>query len=109
MRLSPLDPIAYHMQVGTAFAHLLAGRYQEASSWADEPYRLEPDYLPAAGVAAAARALAGHLDEAREAMKHLRRLDPALRISNLTDRHPIRRPEHLARFVEGLRKVGLPE
>jgi TolB-like protein len=35
MRLSPLDPHMIAMQAGTAFAHFLAGRYDEASSWAD--------------------------------------------------------------------------
>jgi TolB-like protein len=109
MRLSPLDPIVYHMQVGTAFAHVLAGRYAEALPWAETPFRAEPDYLPAAGVTAAARALAGHVEQARQAMQHLRRIDPALRISNLKERHPIRRPEDLARFADGLRKAGLPE
>jgi TolB-like protein len=109
MRLSPLDPIIYHMQVGTAFAHMLAGRYDQALSWAETPFRAEPSYLPAAGVVAAARALAGHVEESRRAMQHLRHIDPALRVSNLRERHPIRRPEDLARFGEGLRKAGLPE
>jgi TolB-like protein len=109
MRLSPLDPIIYHMQVGTAFAHMLAGRYNEALSWAEPPFRAEPEYLPAAGILAAARALAGRVQEARQAMQHLRRIDPALRISNLRQRHPIRRAEDLAKFAEGLRKAGLPE
>jgi tetratricopeptide (TPR) repeat protein len=109
MRLSPLDPIAYHMQVGTAFAHMLAGRYEAALSWVEPPFRAEPNYLPAAGVLTAVRALAGRAEEAREAMQHLRRVDPALRISNLRQRHPIRRAEDLAKFAEGLRKAGLPE
>ena len=36
-------------------------------------------------------------------------LDPALRVSNLPDVIPLRRPEDLARYIEGLRKAGLPE
>ena len=36
MRLSPLDPHIIAMQAGTAFAHMLAGRYDEASSWAEK-------------------------------------------------------------------------
>ena len=47
MRLSPLDPTQYQMHVGTGFAHLLAGRFDEASSWAEKALREEPDYLPA--------------------------------------------------------------
>ena len=42
-------------------------------------------------------------------MKHLRGLDPSLRLSNLGDSLPIRRPEDLATFADGLRKAGLPE
>jgi hypothetical protein len=42
-------------------------------------------------------------------MKRLRQIDPGLRISHLKERHPIRRPADLARFVEGLRMAGLPE
>src|SRR5262249_33332023 len=34
IRLSPLDPEMYRMQAGMAVAHLFAGRFDEASSWA---------------------------------------------------------------------------
>jgi TolB-like protein/Tfp pilus assembly protein PilF len=109
MRLSPLDPTLYQMQVGTGFAHLLAGRFDDASSWAEKAFREEPNYLPAAAVTAASHALAGRLEEAREAMARLRQIDPALRLSNLKDWFPIRRPDHFAKWAEGLRKAGLPE
>jgi hypothetical protein len=39
----------------------------------------------------------------------MRQLDPALRISNLTDWLPFHQPQDLATFAEGLRKAGLPE
>jgi adenylate cyclase len=42
-------------------------------------------------------------------MIRLRQLNPALRISNLKDMQPFRRPEHLTRLAEGLRIAGLPE
>jgi TolB-like protein len=109
MRLSPLDPTLYHMQVGTALAHMLAGRFDEATLWVERAFREEPKYHPAAIVLAASNALAGRTEEARQAMEHLRRIDPTLRISNLKDRHPLRRPDDLARFADGLRIAGLPE
>lgn len=109
MRLSPLDPTLYHMQAGTAFAHLLAGRFDEASSWAETAFRQEQNYHPAAVVKAASDALAGRAEEAGRAMERLRRIDPTLRVSNLKDRHPIRRPADLARLADGLRMAGLPE
>ena len=61
------------------------------------------------GVIAASHALAGHQDEAQRAISHLRQLDPTLRISNLGDWLPIRRPKDLATFADGLRRAGLPE
>jgi len=109
IRLSPFDPGQYNMQTGIAFAHMLAGRYEEASSWAETAYRNEPRYLPAIGVTAASHALAGRQADALAAMERLRRIDPALRASNLKDWYPLRRPEDLARYADGLRKAGLPE
>src|SRR5581483_7160616 len=48
-------------------------------------------------------------EQGQRAVNHLRRLDPALRISNLDDWLPIRRPTDRATFAEGLRRAGLPE
>src|SRR3990170_4226052 len=109
MRLSPLDPEMYRMQAGMAVAHLFAGRFDEASSWAGKSFRDLPTFLMVVALIAASHALAGRTDEARRAMQHLRQLDPALRISNITDFIPIHRPQDLAIFSEGLRKAGLPE
>ncbi len=109
MRLSPLDPEMYRMQAGMAMAHLFAGRFDTASSWAEKSSRDLPNFLMVIGIIAASHALAGRADKARQAMQRLQQLDPALRISNVTDWLPIRRPEDLAMFVEGLRRGGLPE
>jgi TolB-like protein len=109
MRLSPRDPTIYHMQVGTAFAHLLAGRPDAALLWAEKAYSDSPDSLPGAAITAASHALTGQLEEARKAMERVRQVSPGLRVSNLRDWWPIRRPEHLARYAEGLRTAGLPE
>jgi hypothetical protein len=49
------------------------------------------------------------LDQAHKAMVRLRAIDPTLRVSDLRQMVPFRRPEDLARFEEGLRKAGLPE
>ena len=39
MRLSPLGPDMHRMEVGTAMAHLLAGRTEDALSWAEKASR----------------------------------------------------------------------
>ena len=54
-------------------------------------------------------ALAGKLEEARDAALRLMQLVPALRVSHVKALIPIRRPDDLARLEEGLRLAGLPE
>lgn len=109
MRFSPLDPEMFRIQAGMALAHLLAGRFDAASSWAEKAYRELPSFLMVVGIIAASHALAGRSDEARRAMGHLRELDPAFRISTLSGWLPLRRPQDVATFAEGLRRAGLPE
>ena len=109
MRFSPLDPEMFRMQAGVALSHLLAGRFDAASSWAEQSFREAPTFLAVVAIIAASRALAGRTEQARTAVEHLRKLDPTFRISSLDGWIPIRRPEHLARFATGLRQAGLPE
>jgi tetratricopeptide (TPR) repeat protein len=109
MRLSPLDPFIFGMQNGTAAGHFLAGRYDEASSWAEKALRQHANYSPAMRMAAASHALGGRLREAQKSMARMREIDLQLRVCNLTDLVPFRGPEDAARYVEGLRIAGLPE
>jgi hypothetical protein len=49
------------------------------------------------------------MQEARRAMAHLRKLDPALRLATLPDWLRFKREEDAGLFAQGLRKAGLPE
>jgi adenylate cyclase len=108
LRLSPRDPTAFHMRNGVAYAQFMAGEYEKASSTARVALR-DQTWLGGLRVLAASKALAGQLEEAREAIDHLLQLDPALRISNLKDRVSPLRPEDFAKYADALRKAGLPE
>jgi len=109
-RLSPLDPFAYYAYVGMGAAHLFAGQYDEAASWARRARHEQPNAASPWRFAATAHALSDRIAEAREAMARLREIAPRLRLSNLARvAPPFRRPEDLARWTEGLRKAGLPE
>ena len=109
MRFSPLDPEMYRMQAGMALAHLLAGRFDDASSWAEQAVRELPSFLMAVGILAASHALSGRANEAQRAMRQLQSIDPALRVSGLVALLPLRRPGDIATFADGLRKAGLPD
>jgi TolB-like protein len=109
VRLSPLDPEMFRIQAGMALAHFSAGRYDSALASAEDALGNLPSLLVTVAIVAASHALAGRLGDAQKAMERLQTLDPSLNLANLKDWLPIRRPEDLARFSEGLRLAGLPE
>jgi TolB-like protein/class 3 adenylate cyclase/Tfp pilus assembly protein PilF len=110
MRLSPLGRGIAGMQAAAATAHFFAGRYDEASAWAERMLREYPASHPGLRIAAASNAMAGRPEQAHKAAARLRQLDPALRVSNLKDvLGPYRRAEDPSRYEEGMRQAGVPE
>jgi len=109
MHLSPLDPNVFMWQTEIALAHLCAGRFEDAATWAEKAVHEQPNFAFTMRVAAASHALAGHPSEAQRAMARLRQLDPNLRLSNLGDVISPLQPADRAKYIEGLRKAGLPE
>jgi TolB-like protein/tetratricopeptide (TPR) repeat protein len=110
MRLSPLDPFMFSMQGVTAVAHFLAGRYVEATAWAEKAFRENPRILGTLRIAAASNALAGRHEEAQKALARALQLDPHMRGSNLRERiGAFRRFEDFAKYAEALIKAGLPQ
>jgi tetratricopeptide (TPR) repeat protein len=109
MRLNPLDPIFQRMQIGTVAAHLLAGRYEQSSLFAQAALQQHPNYLPLLRVAAASYALAGKMTEAKKTVARICQLDPTSTLSRAVDFAPFRRPEDISRYRDALQKAGLPE
>lgn len=108
-RLSPIDQSRFDMLGATAYAHFLAGRYDVALSYADKSVRDNPTFLLSVCSLAACSALAGRPEQARSALVQALECSPNLRASNLKDLISFRGATDLAKFVDGLRKAGLPE
>jgi tetratricopeptide (TPR) repeat protein len=108
IRHNPIDPENYLAETVRAFALLLLGRYDEAYYWAGHVTARDPKYAVPLRLACISHAHSGRLDKARETMGLLRDIDPELRLSKLNEVLPFRRPEDIARIVEGLRLAGLP-
>jgi adenylate cyclase len=109
IRLNPLDPLIPRMHTGVAAAQFLAGQYKEAAASAENALRQHPNDQILLRMAAASHALAGQITDAQKALARVRHLDPALRLSKIAELAPCRRPEDVAKYVEGMRKAGLPE
>jgi TolB-like protein/class 3 adenylate cyclase len=109
MRLNPIDPHIEGVRSGIAHAYFFLGRYAEAASWAAMSLQYH-DFQAGLRIDAASNAMAGRLEQARNAMARLQQLNPGLRVSNLKNvLGPYRRAEDALRYEEGLRRAGLPE
>jgi TolB-like protein/Flp pilus assembly protein TadD len=109
MRLSPNEPHVFGMQSAMALAHFFAGRPKDAQSWALKAMRAHSHKVLATCIAAASAGLLDDQDRAQAAVNQLRQIDPELRTSVLKAYWPVRRPEDIANWEEGLRRAGLPE
>jgi TolB-like protein len=110
INLSPHDPQRWSFFSYRALAHLLAGEFEDAYEWAQRATRIPNcHYWPFAHRVAAL----GHLQRAGElpeAIAELRARKPEFSCEFARDRlFYIKDPGHLDRYVEGLRKAGLPD
>jgi TolB-like protein/Flp pilus assembly protein TadD len=109
LRLSPKDPLNA-IVVGTiGLAHYLTGRNDEAIRAAEECIRLRPGFLAGQRLKCAALAQSGRISEAQAALEIIRKLQPDVSASLLRRTLPYSSPENLEKFIDGLRKAGLPE
>ena len=108
-RLSPLDPEAFTFNSGIAWAHFIEGRYDEAVRWADASLHVRPRSTTALRCKLAADGLLGRTEEANETMRALLAIQPDASVAKLKTLMPMRRPEDMARYLDGLRNAGVPE
>jgi TolB-like protein/Flp pilus assembly protein TadD len=109
IRMSPLDPRIYLAQNGMAAAHFLAGRYEDGSSWAKIAVHEKPNFVIAHINTMACYAMAGRVEEARQAWAVARQIDPTQRISTVMKRWHFRRPKDIQLYQEAFRIAGMPE
>lgn len=109
MRLSPLDPLMHLAHSAIAYGYFFLGELDQSSTWSDRALQMRPNWPAALRVLAMSHALAGREHPAQQAMIRLRALQPTLRLSNLHEQMFLQRPEHMRKFIEAMRKAGLPE
>jgi tetratricopeptide (TPR) repeat protein len=109
IRLSPLDPWGRAFTSPLAIAHFAAGRYEKAIEWADRSLAAQPDYRWALRTKVACCAYLGRIEEARDWLGRMLEIEPGLTLARLRASLPQVSPDLLVRYLEGLRKAGLPE
>jgi TolB-like protein/class 3 adenylate cyclase len=109
LRVNPLDPLRHTISTAMAYAHFFAGRNDEASALATVVVRQQPNFVPGQRIMMACHAVAGRLDEARQACAAALRIDPTQRISVSNARAPFRRPQDIDKLAQAFRIAGMPE
>ena len=114
MRLSPRDPNLYAFYLNKGFALSLLDQHDQAIGWLRRAVAAAPQWPLPQVLLAAALSLTGHEFEARDVLNRYLSLTwtRARTIGQFKEQMPSNNPLFLAfaaRFVEGLRKAGMPD
>jgi len=108
LRLSPRDPLLLLWYLPKGWAALNAERYEEAIEFAIRAAEAHPEFPDIYAVRAAAEGQLGRVDAGRSTLDELLRRMPGLTASDPRLDRPFGRAADRERFLEGLRKAGLP-
>ena len=108
VRLSPIGPDAFWHEHVLSQAHYVRGNYADAVSWGRMSAAHNGGNLSNLRSLIASLVAAGETDEAREVARRMLQVDPEFRLTNFRARTPLR-GEIRERFVEHLRRAGLPD
>ena len=108
-QLNPFDPLNFYFWIVAGIAEFVAGRYTESVAWIRKSRRANPRFIASLRMLAAALALAGDEDAAREIGAEFLAAHPAFSVAQFVSWYPLTRPGDLDRLAEGLRKAGLPD
>jgi tetratricopeptide (TPR) repeat protein len=108
MRMSPRDPQNSMFNAALASAHYQAGRYTEAVEYGRRALSPREGLIAGHRIYIASLAQAGRIDEARASLQRLREMHPDISIAWIEKYVPYTAGP-MAKFVEGMRKAGVPE
>jgi adenylate cyclase len=109
MRLSPVDAAMFLFSTALGLAHYTDQRYGDAAEWAGRALHDRPTYLSAHRLLATSLAELGRLDAAREAVRALLAAAPDYTAGLAAAHSALRDPALRERYLDGLRRAGLPE
>ena len=109
-RLSPRDVHAPTWYNYLAIAAFIVGRDEDAADWARKTIQENPKFPGGHRTLAAAYGALERFDEAEGAAEDLRELLPHITIAQIRQSIPyFKDPDVMDRYLEGLRRAGIPE
>jgi TolB-like protein/Flp pilus assembly protein TadD len=109
IRLSPRDPELFHFHVGIGTGHFIAERYEEAVTWANKVIAERPETPAGHRLLAASLAQLGRIEEARRVLEDVLSMTPGLTATLLRNITHFKNPADFDRYIDALRKAGLPD
>jgi adenylate cyclase len=107
IRLNPFPRAGWFWALGRTY--WLAGRYEEAMVACKKALHIQPAYVRAYETLAAIYVELGQEEEARAAAAEVLRLDPKFSVERLAKGFALKDREAKERYLEALRKAGLPD
>jgi adenylate cyclase len=108
IRLSPFDQSLFHFYMFLGLAHYALGAFEDAVKWCRMSQSENPRYTSNLRLLAAALAALERREEARAAAAQLIDLQPDFTLTSYEPEQPFRDAEIKAKFIDNLRKAGLP-
>jgi adenylate cyclase len=109
IRLSPRDPLLIIFPLAKGWAALNAGHYEEAVEFSAHAADANPEFPDIYAVLASANGQLGRAGAACVALDQLLQRMPGLTASDPRLERPFARAADRERFLEGLRKAGMPD
>lgn len=108
MRLSPVDPGMSYFTTPLGAAYFVGERYEEAAEWLCRAIHDHPGYLVTHRLLASSLACLGRLDAAQEAVGALLAAAPDETLGKVAANGALLGVTR-ERYLDGLRRAGLPE
>jgi adenylate cyclase len=109
LRLSPRDPANYWTFAFFGLADFSDEHYEEAAEWALKAIHLQQDFPTAHRLLAASYGQLGLTEKAQSALEGLLAIAPGTTIARTRAGVPWKDPVVMDRYLNALRKAGLPE
>jgi adenylate cyclase len=108
LRLSPFDQSLFHFYMFRGLAHYAHSAYEDAVKWCRMSQSENPRYTSNLRLLTAALAALDRLDEARATAARLISLQPDFTLSSYQPDQPFRDVSIKGKFIDDLRRAGLP-